>query len=600
MTSFKSIIFYVLLIFFLIVPLTSASGITVSAVIDKAEATLDDQLNLSVTVNGAQKISEPVFPPVKDFQIIPNGNSSEVKIINGVFSASKAFNYILIPQREGNFTIEQIRVEVQGKVYKTNPINIKISSSVANEPKVISESKDFFLTAEVSNPNPYINEQINYIIRFYRKVPVSDASLERPNFEGFLMEEYGKEKETVKVIDGNEYLVYETKVALFPTRPGKLEIPPAKLRFEAVKKSKNRGFFADPFSDDPFFSRGQIESKILSTKTLEVQVKPLPKENRPANFANLVGNFKFTATLNKDKIKIGESATLTLEVSGHGNIRGVPEPSLKESPDFKVYSDQPATVINNEGNILTGKKIFKKAIIPLKEGTFHIPSVEISFFNPETGKYEKAISQKVTFTGLITGEDDKLHFVENFKGLNPKESIKVLRKDILPINMSISVLKDQRLNLYDPLYLAFSMIPALSYLSCLIYKKRKDRYLGDIKFARSKKAFKEAKKKIKEAKIEHEMGKEDFCADLSRAVREYLGNKFNITGSALTPGEVLEKLEAAGIDKNSVEETKKFLEKLEYEKFVSKTLSVKKIEELLNSGKELLKRLEKDFRRTTL
>src|SRR4030065_827318 len=114
MTSLKSIIFYVLLIFFLFVPLTSASGITVSAFIDKAEATLDDQLNLSVTVNGAQKISEPVFPPVKDFQIIPNGNSSEVKIINGVFSASKAFNYILIPQREGNFTIEQIRVEVQG------------------------------------------------------------------------------------------------------------------------------------------------------------------------------------------------------------------------------------------------------------------------------------------------------------------------------------------------------------------------------------------------------------------------------------------------------------------------------------------------------
>ena len=600
MKNLKQIIFHLILLLFLIPFIASASDITVSAVIDKTEATLDEQLSLSVTVNGAQKMSEPVFPPAKDFQIIPNGTSSEVKIINGVWGASKSFNYILVPQKEGNFTIGQIRVEVGGKVYKTTPINIKISSSVANGPKDSSESKDYFLTAEVSNPNPYINEQINYVIRFYRKVPVSDASLERPDFEGFLMEEYGKEKETVKIMNGFEYLVYETKVALFPTRPEKLKIPPAKVKFEVVRKSKNRGFFADPFSDDPFFSRGQIESKILSAKPVEVDVKSLPKENKPANFANLVGNFRVTATLNKDKIKIGESATLTLEVSGQGNIRGIPEPQIEETSDFKIYSDQPATVINNEGIYFTGKKIFKKAIIPLKEGAFHIPPVKISFFNPETGSYEAANSQEVTFTGVITGENDKLNFVENFKGLNPKESIKVLRRDILPINTSISALKDQRLNLYDPLYLAFSIIPALSYLSCLIYKKRKDLYREDIKFARSKRALGEVKKKIKEAKKEHDMGKDDFCADFSRAIREYLGDKLNITGSALTPNEVFEQLEAAGIDKNSVEEVKKFLEKLEYEKFVSKTISGKEIKELLNSGEELLKKLESDFRRNSL
>jgi len=595
MVNVKPIIFLLILISFFFPFIVSASDVTVTATVDKTEATLDDQINLSVTVNGTQKISEPVLPPFKDFQIVSSGTSTEMRIVNGSMSTSKSFNYILMPQKEGVFTIGQIQVEIKGRVYKTNPITIKILSQ-GKESSKFSESKDYFLTAEVNNTNPYVNEQIVYTIRFYRKVPVSEATLEKPGFEGFLVEEFGKEKEFTKIVNGQQYLVYETKIALFPLRSGRLEIPSVRLKFEVVRKSKSRGFFDDPFFNDPFFGGGRLEPKLLTSKAIEIKVRPLPERNKPSDFNNLVGKFEITSNLTKGKIKVGESTTLNLEISGRGNIKNIPEPPLGESSDFKVYSDQPKIEIHQDGDSLAGKKIFKKAIIPLKPGILTIPPVKISFFNPETERYEVASSKEITFTSLPSSEEEKLHLVENLSGLGEKESIKVLQKDILPISTSISSLKDQRLNLYNPVYSVFFLMPVLSYLSCLIYKRRRDRYRMDIKFARNKKAFGDARKKLKWIKSLSEKDKDDFYTVLSKTIREYLGDKLNVSGSALTPAEIKEQLETAGINKQSVEDVKTFLEKLEYEKFVSRGISPNEKEALLKSGEELLKRLEKDFR----
>ena len=119
MKNIKPIILISLFIFLSFVFLATASDITVTATVDKTETTMDDQITLSVSVNGAQRIGDPVLPPLQDFQVISSGTSSEVKIINGSLSAFKSFNYILLPQKEGEFTIGQVQVEIQNKIYKT-------------------------------------------------------------------------------------------------------------------------------------------------------------------------------------------------------------------------------------------------------------------------------------------------------------------------------------------------------------------------------------------------------------------------------------------------------------------------------------------------
>ena len=91
----------------------------------------------------------------------------------------------------------------------------------------------------------------------------------------------------------------------------------------------------------------------------------LPKDGKPNNFNNTIGEFKMVATLGKTELEVGDTTTLTVTVSGRGNVRGIslPEPQLKNS--FKIYRDQPETHQTVVGNQIVGKKIFKSSSSPI-------------------------------------------------------------------------------------------------------------------------------------------------------------------------------------------------------------------------------------------
>ncbi|GIS84021.1 MAG: hypothetical protein CM1200mP16_03210 [Nitrospina sp.] len=94
----------------------------------------------------------------------------------------------------------------------------------------------------------------------------------------------------------------------------------------------------------------------------------------------LLVNFKWMQTWEKKNLEVGDTTTLTVTVSGKGNIRGIllPEPDLKNL--FKVYPDQPETHQTETGNQIAGKKIFKFALVPLKPGLTNLPIFSLFLF----------------------------------------------------------------------------------------------------------------------------------------------------------------------------------------------------------------------------
>ena len=83
----------------------------------------------------------------------------------------------------------------------------------------------------------------------------------------------------------------------------------------------------DPFTrffNDPFFGGvTQNKHKILSTKSIKMNTQPLPKKGKPNGFKNLVGQFSITATVGKESFDAGDTTTLTITVSGIGNVMDV-------------------------------------------------------------------------------------------------------------------------------------------------------------------------------------------------------------------------------------------------------------------------------------
>ena len=72
------------------------------------------------------------------------------------------------------------------------------------------------------------------------------------------------------------------------------------------RKKKNPNNVWDDFFGDPF-GRSEIVEYPTKSNTLKVDVIPLPKNNKPSSFKGAVGNFNFSASIDKQKTKTNEN-----------------------------------------------------------------------------------------------------------------------------------------------------------------------------------------------------------------------------------------------------------------------------------------------------
>ncbi len=389
-----------------------AQDIGVSATVDKTEATIEDAISLSVTVSGTQNSPTPQLPPLPEFRVQSLGTSSSVQIINLKMNSTVTFSYRMNPIKTGTFVVQPITVTIDEKTYTTEPITLHIKEPSAAPAE---SNAAVFAQTTISNDKPYVNEQVILTLKLFRRVDVKNINL-AINYDGFRKEDLGKDKEYDQVVNGINYRIHELAVAIFPTKAGTIEISPATLELDVLTRAERRPS-ADPFAhffDDSFFFGGRVqaEHKTIRTNPLSLKVHALPESGKPINFSNLVGQFAIFASMGKDEVDVGDSATLTVTVSGKGNARDIPEPKLELRDNFKVYPDQPEFKLETEGNKIAGKKIFRFAVVPLREGKATIPPIHLTYFNPEQKKYADETTKPLMVRVRPSKTKDQLNAVE--------------------------------------------------------------------------------------------------------------------------------------------------------------------------------------------
>jgi hypothetical protein len=589
--------FFTILILSIIVLCNAAVTAAVASIAitaDKNQATLEDVISLTISVEGAR--GEPVLPAMPAFEATRQGSSSRVQIINGQMSSSVDYSYLLYPKQEGAFTIGPATLDYKGSKFTSNTINITIGKAAARPAE--ASDKEVFVTAAVDNKNPYVNQQIVYTLKFYRRVRVANARLtESPSFEGFITEQLEKEKEYQTVVSGRQFMVTEIKQALFPAQAGTLTITPSTLQCDVVVRRQRRGGgFNDPFFDDSFFGFSQTEPKILRTSPIEVTVKPLPEEGKPRDYANLVGEFRAAAEISKKKLEVGESATLTLTLTGTGNLKSSQDMKIENLEGFKVYDDKPSFEQQVTGGQVGGTLVIKKALVPLKEGTLQIPAIALSYFNPQSGKYETARTEPQALEVLPAQEKEKLQVAEAEKSGTAKQEIKIIGKDILPIHTSVDVLSPVTLNPFTWVTALLFLSPILGFGIGFVLKHQKEKIAADTGLIRSKAAYKNLNRKLSLVKKSITHDDVSFYRDAGKAVKEFIGNKLNLSGGALTPEEIEQRLTDVRVAHATIEEFKNIIEMLEAAQFAFKNYPREEREAMLSSLQKVAKEIDKKMR----
>lgn len=551
------------------------AGININASVDKNRIAFGESVSLTVNVSGdISGLPKPALPAFPDFDVYSSGTSQNISFVNGKVSSSITHNFVLSPRKTGKFTISGITLSVGGKTYSTTPINIEVipagsSQSVPAQQKQSmgsapeTDDRGMFITAELDKRNVYVNEGVTYTFRFFSsRRMVAAPQYMPPNFTGFVTEDLPPQKNYQTQINGKVYNVIEIRTKLFPVTQGVYELGYASLRVRV------QDFGGSPFGsifDDDFFGNffGASQEIVLKSKPIQVKVMPLPESAKPAGFSGTVGSFNVNASVDKNTVEQNSPVTLSVAVSGSGNIKSISAPNLPDMPGVKKYETISSLNIAKSESNVSGSKTFKTVIIPERVGVLKIPQVEYIFFDP--GKREYVAKKTQALSIKVVPSMDVISGGGHISG-----KASVSERDIRFIKTDIGKQNDSRLwNIASLLLLGLS---AALLLSSVVYRNV---ILGNIKgiwFFGKRKALKKFLKKIGNLNSE-QIPLKEYYGLIVEYLMEYLSSK---TGCQLT-GFTLNEIENILLEKNLPEEyvikIRNFLEEADLIRFTPDSAS---------------------------
>ncbi|MDY6987039.1 MAG: BatD family protein [Thermodesulfobacteriota bacterium] len=570
---------------FIILPCAANGAVSVTMQLDRKEATLADSVKMIISVAGARESdSKPAVHGLETFHVTGGGTSSRLEIINGQVSAGIDFTYLIQPKRTGTFEIGPAEITIDGRVVRSNKKTLKISppsrtSGAAQGP--------LFLTATLSPNQVYVEEQTIYTLKLFRQTRVSDISLALPEQEHLSFKQLGKPLEYQSVHGGQSYQVLEVRFAVTASSEGPYSIRPSTMNLTVYQpRTRSR---RTPF-DDPFFSFSAGRPMALSSEPVKVKVLPLPVQGRPADFSGLVGTFQLESKLEPTEIRAGESATLTVLLKGLGNVHRLPDLEMPELDHTKVYADQPVLEVETDQQGMGGSKTMKWALVPEKEGLYHIPPLTVSFFDTKSRQYRSIGTSPFSFSVLPGQEKERAVAADFERGETTKGPVKLavkeLGRDILPVHTSVKDM-EPALGVGPQGLLPWILLtaPFVVYGVAFCGKRlRKDSDKASA-LAKAKKAAGVLIKKCRKGELS--------SGDLGEAIRGYLNDRLGLSLGSLTPREAFEILQSRGVRPASSQRLQAFLQRLEDDVYSGKGQDVCHMGEDLPT---LIKEIDKQIR----
>ncbi len=573
----KKYLFVIVLIF--IVQLVFSDDISIESYVDKTKIGIQEYLKYTIEISGekAGDVDPPELPDIDNFKSLgsSSSSSSSYSIINGKMTAeiTKSYIYTLQPRKTGTFIIPPITIKYKKQVFTTDPIRIKViegSTEPVPPPSNRFKSRDaqesgnisdnLFLLAKVDKRNVYKNEPIIVNYKLYSRYDIANLSFSsEPSFNGFWKEDiflpeninFQREK-----YDGRMFNVMLMRsTALFPTNTGRLEIPSLGLQVNIRTQSYS------------FFDLGSTKRYTIRSKPIAINVKELPIENKPINFSGAVGSYRISSNTNQTDIKVGDSFTYTLKISGTGNLKQFDPPILPEIQNLRFIDPEVSTKINKDK--ISGTKTIKYLVIAQEKGEFTITSINFSYFDTSQKKY----ITKSTKSYLINVQEGDVTYIPS----STAQSIVEIEGSDIGFNITDTKMRTNIVYLdkfgYWLIWVIFLMLIPVS----LIYSNEQRKLAGNIDYLRQKQANKILRKYMKQAS-EHAIKADiDFYSSAQVGLTSYLADKLKIPRGSSTE-QLLSEIKKGKILDETMDKIKNIFEKCNQARFMPGGFSRENIE----------------------
>ncbi len=516
-------------------------------------AAAGERFRIIYSVNSTDgQFTPPKFDPTFSVQGPQQSTSRNVQWVNGDVKtvSTTTLVYYVVAGTPGTYTIPAATFESRKVTVSSPEKQIVITaggssqaaagqgqqqgqSQSANTGESPSAGTDVSMKILLSDREVYAGEPVNGTLKLYTRINLSGIQeLRYPDFKGFLKEDIEtpplRSLET-EVIDGVQYGTgVIQRFVLYPQVSGELRIDPAEMTVLVQERTGTRDpFFDDPFFDNFFSSVSTVPRKV-ATHPVTVRVKPLP-EPRPADFHGAVGSFTMESSISGTDAKLNDAITMTVTLRGTGNLNLAGEPVINFPQGIEKYDPK---VTLRGGGTATGTKVFEYLLIPRNTGTFEIPPVSYSVFDPRQGKYVtlRAGGFSVSVTGTPGQEEGAAPVYI------PGEDVKYLGQDIRYIRSGDGRLTTLSSPLVSTLHYWLWFALALFVAGAVLLLRRGQmKRNADIAGLRNRRASRYARTRLAKANALLKSGKNDLVnAEIARALWGYLGDRLRIPQSEIT------------------------------------------------------------------
>jgi hypothetical protein len=493
-------------------------------------------------------------------------------------------------------TLPSLKVVVDGKTYRTNPVNVNVVKPGT------TDRLDIEMT--LSEQQCFAGQPVLLTIDFYYSADIQNSQFNIPvlRSDAFYFENPDVGNQQAKEYDlrtGATVLLSQRKVVhkdrqsvqmklrkiLIPKRAGQMQIEPAVVSTDlAVGRVRSLGLLG---------SQIRYERFMVKSDPLELTVLPLPNEGKPAQFYGLVGQYTIEASATPTEVSVGDPITLTITVGGATYLKPVRWPALGQVPElaanFKIPSQKASPTITG------GVKVFTQTIRANNDEVTEIPSIPLAYFDARTGKYAtaetKPIELDVAPTRVLTNAD-----LEGADFTPVNREVEAIKKGLSANYEDLDVLKDMSFSplaaLANPGYAALWALPLLTFISSVLVKLFTHTSPEKMALRRRRQACGKTIAQLKKMASADSDRQGELLVSI---MKQYIGDRFDRTAGSLTPDDCYDAIVAESTEKQAADKYRDTIADFEAGRYASMKVNI--TAETIAQAIQLVRTVEKNCRK---
>ncbi len=593
----RSFLFYLPI---LLLPVLAAGQEPIRVILPSAPVIAGESFRVQYVVPDAARTEQFQVADFRPFRVVSGPDIYLANIHGDNRNAqAKNYSYTLLADRPGSYPVPLASALYQGHTLHSNPGVISVLSrqeawQVMNrDAGLVSDyflgpgenvaekiRKNLFLRVQVDKQTCYIGEPVQATFKLYSRLESRSDIVKNPGFYGFTvfdMVSLSDKLVTAEQVNGKWFDVHTIrKVQLFPLRAGRFTIDPMELtnrvefsRSMVYKKPEQdirEGVPDDTGPGVPGKGTEVFETN-LHTNPVEVLVKEHPGHQPPGSFSGAVGVFTVSATMANDRLARNEEGTLDLCIQGKGNFIQLNAPVIPWPDGVEGFEPVKEDRLDRHSLPLAGSRLFRYSFVSARPGAYTIPPMEISFFNPRSGRYETVFTDTLRWT--VSERPKESHSggpgvikekTENGKSGNRAGPLLLLLSAILVV---FYFLRRRYKPVKAPGKVNTTPVPALQEL-------------------------------LMPARVYIMADDQQFYTALGNAIWTFISSRFRLAGSEMTKERVMFVLGQSGVAEKEQRELAGIIEQCEQGKFTKADLLSDKKKVLERAG-VLLRRIEESL-----